>query len=43
MHEEETTIIVASAKDTDKEVSDSRKKLVKEIQGRVLTQSLTSK
>ena len=35
MHEEETTIIVASAKDADKEVSDSRKKLVKEIQGRV--------
>ena len=36
MHEEETTIIVASAKDgADKEVGDSRKKLVKEIQARV--------
>ena len=37
MHEEETTIIVASAKDgADKEVSDGRKKLVKEIQSRVI-------
>lgn len=33
---DETTLIVASAKDgSDKEVSESRKKLVKEIQGRV--------
>ena len=36
MHEEETTIIVASTKDGDeKQVTESRRKLVKEIQSRV--------